>query len=215
MSDTLISVLAAGGAYLLGAIPFGLLVAWLLCGADLRESGSRNVGATNAARVLSGGRPLGWLIIFLLVLGLDACKGAAPVLFLKEVAAPSTPTAAVTAGIGAIVGHLFPVWLKFHGGKGVAVAAGVFLVLDPTSTAVAGGAWLGAVLLTRFVSVASLCATAVFPAVRILRDPGWAFGPGTLATIVGLGVCAIILWRHRANIARLRRGTEPRIGTVP
>lgn len=183
------------GAYLLGAVPSSYL-AGRLAGVDLRQHGSKNVGATNLYRVAGLG--------FAVPAGLfDVAKG-----FLPTFLAPSgTPWLPVAVGVAAVVGHVFPVYLRFRGGKGVATAAGVVLALAPLALAVSAGVWVLTVAVTKFVSLASILAATAFPlAVRLLQpEAGWTLG-------VGIALTAFIVYTHRANIQRLLGGTEPRIG---
>lgn len=202
--------LAALAAYLLGAVPCALLVGKAARGVDLREHGSGNLGATNAVRVL--GLPLG-----LLVLALDAGKGLLPAAGFPALLAqggfavpPWLPP--LLAGL-AVLGHVFPVTLRFRGGKGVATSAGAFAALDPFAFACALGAFLLAVALTRWVSLGSLCAALVLPTASVLwAGPATAFGPERPRTLL-FGLAAVLVFvRHRANVARLLRGAEPRLG---
>jgi glycerol-3-phosphate acyltransferase PlsY len=191
-------------SYLLGAIPFGFVLVRLVKGIDLRTVGSGNIGATNAMRVL--GKPLG-LVAFLL----DFAKGLVPVVAFVPLfaSAPSTPLR-VLMGAAAVVGHVFPIYLRFKGGKAVATGCGALIGLDPLVFVAGGLAWLVAVGLSRMVSVGSLAMAVAFAAAAWWRssahtDGGWLVG-GAVA------LAALIFWRHRANIARIAAGTEPRIG---
>ena len=183
--------------YLLGSIPFAFLLARYLGGVDVRKVGSHNVGATNVWRSTR-------LAIALLVVVLDAAKGVASVL-LARVMAPS-PEVQVAAGLCAIAGHMFPAWLGFRGGKGVATAGGVFGVLAPWATLAATAVFVGVAWLSRFVSLASMAAATA------LAAAAWLL-PGSRGAAVGATVAAgLVLWRHRDNMVRLRSGAEPRIG---
>jgi acyl phosphate:glycerol-3-phosphate acyltransferase len=187
-------------SYLLGAVPTSYLAARLFRGIDLREHGSRNLGATNLYRVL------GWR--YAVPVGLfDAVKGAIPVLvFAPRIS--SSQLVALLCGVVAIVGHVFSVFVRFRGGKGVATAAGVMLALTPVALGVAAVVWAVLVYLTGYVSVGSIAAAAVFPvAVYLLEPPDQ---PGILW--VDVLVAAAIIWFHRANIRRLLQGTENRFG---
>lgn len=182
--------------YLAGSVPFAFLLA-RRAGIDVRIAGSGNVGAANVLRTAGTGRAV-------LVMCLDVGKGALAV----AVAHLANAGAAVTAvtGAAAIVGHIYPVWLRFHGGKGVAVAAGVFAVLTPVATLVACGLFLAIVRATRYISLGSLAATVALP------PAAWLTGaPGAVVATAG-GVAGLIVFRHRANIGRLRAGTERRMG---
>jgi acyl phosphate:glycerol-3-phosphate acyltransferase len=187
-------------SYLIGAIPTSYIAARSLAGIDLREHGSKNLGATNLYRVL------GWR--FALPVGLiDAAKGAVPVLVFARMVS-SSELFALIAGITAVVGHVYSVFVGFKGGKGVATAAGVMLALTPLALGVSLVVWLGLVFLTGYVSVGSIAAAAIFPlAVLWLEHPS---APEILW--LDVGVAAGIIWLHRANIQRLLKGTENRFG---
>lgn len=182
--------------YALGSVPFAFLLA-RRAGVDVRVAGSGNVGAANVLRTT--GAPLG-----VAVMALDISKGAASVWAAQ--AAAGTIDAMAAAGAAAIVGHIYPVWLRFHGGKGVAVAAGVFSVLAPLAAAAAAGVFLTIVWLTRLVSLGSVAATVTLPPVAMISGAP----PQVLAAAIGTG--ALILFRHRANLRRLVRGAERRMG---
>ncbi len=187
-------------SYLLGAVPTSYLAGRLFKGIDLREHGSRNLGATNLYRVL------GWR--FAVPVGLlDAAKGLVPVL----VFAPRVTTSelfALVCGLTAVVGHVFSVFVGFKGGKGVATAAGVMLGLAPAALGVAAAVWVVLVYLTGYVSVGSIAAAAVFPiAVWLIDRPARAE-----MLWLDVAVAAAIIWLHRANIQRLLKGTENRFG---
>ena len=189
-------LLAVVAAYLMGSIPFAQLLSQRR-GVDLRRVGSGNVGATNVLRTL-GVRPA------VLAMMLDAVKGAVAVLVAQRltngVAAP------VLAGLASMLGHVYPVWLRFRGGKGVATAAGAFAVLTPVAVAVAMGVFVLTVALTRFISVGSMVAA--------LTLAGWAIASDS-PTAVGIGAAigaALVIVGHRANVLRLVAGTERRIG---
>ena len=190
---TLLAVLAG---YLIGSLPTGLLVIRALRGVDIRTVGSGNVGATNVYRVAG-------LPVALLVLLIDALKGAAPVL-LARAWAPA-PWVEVLAGLAAIVGHNWSVFMRFAGGKGIAASFGVLSALSPVAAGVALGVWLVVVAVTRYASLASLLAIASVPVVMI-----WRGEPADHVTF-GVVALAFALYRHRGNIARLRAGTELRV----
>jgi len=181
--------------YLAGSVPFAFLLARRL-GVDVRRAGSGNVGAANVMRTTGTGRAVA-------VVALDVAKGAAAV-GLAHLASGGAPLLAAT-GAAAVVGHIYPVWLRFHGGKGVAVAAGVFTVLAPVATAIAVALFVLSVWATRYVSLGSIAASVVLPPAAWLT--------GAPAPIVGAagGSAALILFRHRANLHRLRAGTERRM----
>lgn len=185
-------------AYLLGALPFGLIIARGL-GIDLRSQGSGNIGATNVFRVV--GR--GWGIF---TFTLDALKGFLPAFFFPAFAEVDAAYG-VLFGVAAILGHTFPVYLKFKGGKGVATSAGVLLGVAPLAIAVGFGCWVVCMVLTRYVSLASIVAAAAV-AVTV-----WFEGDKALVVQVVLStMCGLVIWLHRANIRRLINGTENRFG---
>ena len=184
-----------------------MLIARYVAGVDIRKSGSGNIGATNVARVL--GKGLG-----LTVLLLDCLKGALPTLVLPPVLADSGALRlhlAVLTGTAAILGHMFPCWLKFRGGKGVATALGVALALGPIATAVAFALFVICIALTRIVSLSSMLAACTFCGVELwqLRPAPFSQETWSLAAFSTL-VPLLIIVRHRSNLVRLLRGTEPR-----
>ena len=183
-------------AYLVGSVPFAYLLARRR-GIDLRRAGSGNVGATNVLRTagVSSG---------VLAMSLDGLKGALAVIVAERLTAgPATP---VAAGLASIIGHIYPVWLGFRGGKGVATAAGVFAVLAPVALGIASAVFLLAVWVTRYISVGSLAG-----AVTLAVVASAAALPA--AVIAGAIIAAlIIIHRHRGNLSRLFAGTERRVG---
>jgi glycerol-3-phosphate acyltransferase PlsY len=187
-------------SYLVGAIPTSYIAGRLFRGIDLREHGSKNLGATNVYRTL------GWR--YAVPVGLfDIAKGTVPVLlFAPRVS--NSQLFALACGIAAIVGHVFSVFVRFRGGKGVATAAGVMLGLTPLAIGIAALVWMAVVALSGYVSLASVAAAAVFPvAVFLLERPE---RPEILW--VDALVAAAIIWLHRGNIRRLLNGTESRFG---
>ena len=183
------------GGYLLGSVPFGLLITRLAGLGDLRRIGSGNIGATNVLR--TGRRGLAARTVLL-----DGGKGAAAVLL----AAAYGPDTALVAALGAVLGHLFPVWLKFRGGKGMATTLGVLLALAWPVGLLASALWLGCAFAFRYSSLAALTALAAAPALMLwLADIPRAVLAALLALLGFL--------RHRANIRRLLRGEEPKIGS--
>jgi glycerol-3-phosphate acyltransferase PlsY len=185
-------------AYFMGSIPFAFLIVKAAGRGDVRDIGSGNVGATNALRAA------GWRAALPIAI-LDIAKGVAAVLLMRQVTA--NPSWVAAAGLAAIVGHCFPVWLRFKGGKGVATGAGVFFTLAWLPTLAIAGVWVVMLLAFRFVSLASVTAAAAFPvALFFIARPS--------APVVACAVAAalVIIWRHRANLARLVRGEEPRFG---
>jgi glycerol-3-phosphate acyltransferase PlsY len=182
--------------YLAGSVPFAYLLA-RRAGIDVRVAGSGNVGAANVMRTTGTGRAIA-------VMSLDVAKGAAAVA-LAQLASGGAALVAAT-GAAAIVGHIYPVWLRFHGGKGVAVAAGVFAVLAPLATAFAVTLFVLTVWLTRYVSLGSIAATLALP------PAAWLAGAPAAVVSAASGSAALILFRHRGNFRRLRAGTERRMG---
>ena len=181
--------------YLLGSIPFGLVIARVLGLGDLRQIGSGNIGATNVLR--TGNKPAA-----LATLLLDAGKGAIAVLLARHFGGE---TAALVAGAAAFLGHCFPVWLGFKGGKGVATFLGTLIALDWRVGLMACATWLLVALIARISSLSALIAAAMSPVYA------WALGKPALA-VAALFRAVLIFIRHTANIARLLDGTEPRIG---
>lgn len=195
-------VVAIAGAYLLGSIPTGYLVARLR-GVDLRAHGSGNIGATNAFRVLGKG-PGAFVLLA------DALKGSAAVLWMPALAvriAGSTASESLPliAGMASILGHNYTCWLRFKGGKGIATTAGVMATLVPLGLTITFSTWLIVFLTTRYVSVASIIAAIVLPIATMLTSQNRALW--AVALVFG----GLAIWRHRGNLQRLRAGTETRI----
>lgn len=187
------------GSYLLGALPSSYLAGKLTRGIDLRQHGSGNLGATNTFRVL-GPR------IALPVLGFDLLKGWAPTYFFPRWDGGSETAWALLYGAAAIVGHVYPVYMRFRGGKGVATGAGVLLALAPRAVLVGIFVWATVVFLTRIVSLASLAAAvAVPPVILFTRGLGLIFW-------ASIGLSIFVIYAHRSNIRRLLRGEEHRFG---
>ncbi len=195
---------AFAGGYLLGSIPFGLVLTRLAGHGDIRAIGSGNIGATNVLR--TGNKPLA-----LAVLLLDGGKGAVAVL----VAGAFGPDIQVTAAAGALIGHLFPVWLGFRGGKGVATTLGLLLALAPAVGVLACLTWLGVARVSRFSSLAALVAVTLTPVYAALLSEvsvgGWYLSTPQKAELTLL-IAVVVILKHHANIRRLLRGQEPRIG---
>jgi glycerol-3-phosphate acyltransferase PlsY len=183
-------------AYVLGSIPFGYLIVRGRGGGDIRQTGSGGTGATNVSR--RAGKAAGMLTLLL-----DAAKGCAAVLIARVLAGDEWVIAA--AAIAALVGHIFPVWLGFRGGKGVATGVGIFLVLAPIALLCAGVIFVAIVLLTRYVSLGSIIAAVLIPVFV-----WWQSGLGPLLTAAILGAL-LIVFAHRGNIQRLASRTESRI----
>jgi glycerol-3-phosphate acyltransferase PlsY len=182
--------------YLIGSVPFAFLLA-RRAGIDVRVAGSGNVGAANVLRTAGLWRAI-------TVMALDVGKGAAAVAIAH--AASSGAAVPAATGAAAVVGHIYPLWLRFHGGKGVAVAAGVFSVLTPMATLTAALLFLLVVWATRYVSLGSIAATMTLP------PAAWLTGAPAAVVGVASGTAALILFRHRTNILRLLAGTERRVG---
>jgi acyl phosphate:glycerol-3-phosphate acyltransferase len=199
-------VLIAAASYLLGSIPFGYLLVRIFRGEDVRQSGSGNIGATNVSRK----SPL----LGILTLLLDALKGTGAVVLsyvLADhlVAGPPMLEQVTLGALFAVLGHMFPVWLKFRGGKGVATGLGAFALIAPKALLVAAGIFLTVVVISRYVSLGSIVAVAIFPFMA------WRIGqfyasPATLG-MISLA-CLLIIVKHHQNIRRLLSGTESRMG---
>lgn len=185
-----------GFAYLFGSIPSGYVLG-KLSGVDVRQVGSGNVGATNVAR--AAGKRLG-----ILTLLADTLKGMAPVAIGLWMHLPPEAVAAVASA--AFLGHLYPIFLKFRGGKGVATGLGALLVIAPLATMLLVGVFVAVVFPTRLVSLSSIIAAALAPAAL------WLFFQPPPIVWMGAFLAAMIVWRHRGNIQRLLAGTEPRFG---
>ena len=180
--------------YLLGSIPFGLLLTRLAGKGDIRNVGSGNIGATNVLR--TGSRRLAGLTLIL-----DCLKATVAILLAERLFGVASAPFAAT---GAMIGHLYPVWLKFRGGKGVATLLGVLIPLLPVAAAIYAAIWLLLLLTLRISSVAGMTAAISAPiSAFILHSPYFP---------MLLGFAVLVLWKHRENIARLTKGTEPRIG---
>jgi glycerol-3-phosphate acyltransferase PlsY len=189
-------LLAFAFGYLLGSIPFGLLLTLLAGKGDVRKIGSGNIGATNVLRT-------GSKLLAALTLILDCLKATAAVLLAQRLFGPAIGSA---AGAGALIGHLYPVWLGFKGGKGVATFLGVLVALLPVAAAVYVAVWLLLLLTIRISSVAGMGAAISAPIVAAIRH--------SLLLPMLLGFALLVLWTHRQNILRLKAGTEPRIRRV-
>jgi glycerol-3-phosphate acyltransferase PlsY len=192
-----VPVLAVFLAYFVGSIPFALLLARQWGAGDLHGIGSGNIGAANVFR--ASGLKAG-----LLAAMLDIGKGAAGV-FLARRLSGSSATQAV-AGLAAILGHIYPVWLRFRGGKGVATACGVFSMLTPLAVPPALGLFMAAVWLSKYVSVGSVLASIALPPIAYVT------GSPLSAVVSAFGAAAVIVFRHRSNLSRVRLGTERRLG---
>ena len=197
MSREMILSLLIG--YALGSIPFGLLLTWVSGRGDIRKVGSGNIGATNVLR--TGSKPLAAATLIL-----DCLKATAAVLVARQLFSdPLNDLAERYAAAGAMIGHLYPVWLKFRGGKGVATFLGVLIPLLPIAAAVYAAIWLTLLLTIRISSVAGMTAAISAPIVALALHS--SFFP------LLLGFALLVVWKHRENILRLTKGTEPRIGS--
>jgi glycerol-3-phosphate acyltransferase PlsY len=195
-------------AYLLGSIPFGFLLVWLVRKEDIRAKGSGNIGATNVLR--SGAKGLG-----ILTFVLDGSKGYAAVAVAEFLGRAKDPAIiqhlAIVAALFVALGHIFPVWLRFKGGKGVATAFGAFLGLCWPAALSAFVLWLVVVALTRYVSLASILAAFVLPFLTLWLSPGkYSYASGAAVFVC----CWMVIVKHRQNIVRLVQGTEHRFGAA-
>jgi glycerol-3-phosphate acyltransferase PlsY len=193
MTTELMLALALG--YLLGSIPFGLVLTRLGGKGDVRDIGSGNIGATNVLRTGSKALAAATLI-------LDCLKATAAILIAGEV----WPGTESFAAAGALIGHLYPVWLKFRGGKGVATLLGILIPLLWQGAVVYAAVWLGLLLLLRISSVAGIAAAVSAPVSAAVFDEQWLLP-------MFLGFALLVIWKHSANIARLRAGAEPKLGS--
>jgi glycerol-3-phosphate acyltransferase PlsY len=181
--------------YALGSIPFGLLLTRLTGAGDLRSIGSGNIGATNVLRTGRKGLAAATLL-------LDLGKGLCAVLLVRHL----IPGAEIWAALATVIGHCFPVWLGFRGGKGVATAMGVVTGLGWPMGLVYAVVWLGMLAVTRISSLAGMCAAVSAPLAA------WALGYVVYAPVL-VAIAALVIWLHRTNIARLRNGDEPKVGS--
>lgn len=192
MNSTMFIVLAA--AYLIGSIPFGLLLTRAFGKGDIRDIGSGNIGATNVLRTGSKGLAASTLL-------LDAAKGTLAVWLAQRFA----PDYALHAAAGVIIGHLYPLWLRFRGGKGVATLLGVLIALLPMSGLIYAVVWIGLLLVLRISSVAGMAAAASAPISAAV------LGHQDKAPLL-CALALLVIWKHRENIRRLMAGSEPRVG---
>lgn len=190
--------IAAFAGYLLGSIPFGLLITRLAGLGDIRQIGSGNIGATNVLR--TGRKDLAFATLLL-----DSFKAGIAVLLIASISGERN--VGLVAGAFAFVGHCYPIWLGFKGGKGVATYAGLLVFASPLALAVGAPIWLILFALTRISSLAALTAAAVVPLGAYL------LGETQFATFLLLGLSVLVFWTHRENIKRLLSGTEPKFGS--
>lgn len=209
-------ILVAVVAYLLGSIPFGYILVRLFTGADVRAQGSGNIGATNVARTGKKGLAIATLV-------LDALKGWVAVWLVQEGARSifsygphgyvfderGIALLSSLAALFAILGHMYPVWLKFKGGKGVATGLGVFVALAPKAVLIVLAVFIVIVALTRYVSLGSIVASALFPIAFYYLNPSQRT-PAVIAMVCGVSL--LIIWKHRENIRRLVAGNENKLG---
>jgi acyl phosphate:glycerol-3-phosphate acyltransferase len=193
-------LLTAAFSYLLGSIPFGYLLVRIFTGEDVRATGSGNIGATNVARKSP--------FLGFATLVLDAAKGLTAVLLARTLFSGSNCLLMAVAAMFAVVGHLFPVWLKFRGGKGVATSLGAFILLTPKSILCMLVLFLVLAAAFRYVSLGSVAAAGAFPV--LARATGEYQTPRELIIIATVSL--LIIWKHRRNIRRLMAGIEPRLG---
>lgn len=207
MVDSLRPTIVVIVAYLLGSIPFGYLIVRLRVGDDVRESGSGGTGATNVSRRAGALAGVSTLV-------LDALKGVLAIILARVLLGEGGPTIdwfTAAAAVAAIAGHIFPVWLKFRGGKGVATGVGVFFMLAPLAVFCAAIIFVVVVSITRYVSLGSIAAAALIPLFvfmdMVFIKPISDLRPLLIATVVG---ALLIIFAHRGNIRRLVEGTEPK-----
>ena len=218
-------LLIAAASYLLGSIPFGYLLVRIVRGEDVRHTGSGNIGATNVARTSPA--------LGIITLLLDALKGSAAVLLgillspailghlpasqsswrtLLPAAQPAFVTCAALAALFAVIGHMFPLWLTFRGGKGVATGLGAFLIIAPEAVLISAVIFLVLVLVFRYVSLGSIIAVAAFPNLALALHE---YGNHAVALVLMALASVLIIFKHHANIGRLLAGTENRLGARP
>ena len=202
---TLAAVLVV--SYLLGSIPFGYL-AGRVAGIDIRKTGSGNIGATNVVRVL--GKLYGYPVFFLDFLkGLGAVEISVLIATRVQPEWGSPEVFGILAAVSSVIGHCFPLWLKFRGGKGMATSAGALFGLMPLAMLIGLAIWILVFWLTRYVSVASVAAAVALPfVIAILTRLNHSYGKGLFCS--SLCIAAVVIWRHHSNLSRLVHGTEPR-----
>jgi glycerol-3-phosphate acyltransferase PlsY len=201
MNENLLGGLLTVAGYLSGSIPFGVILTRLLVGVDVRTVGSGNIGATNVAR--AGGKKVA-IPVFIL----DVVKAVVPILVAKRLLAglPNGELWTMAVAVAALCGHVFPVWLGFNGGKGVATGVGVFFVLEPIAAIAGLAVWIGVYLTVKISSIGSLGGTAVCALTVLILH-----GMGSPMTWAGFVIAAIIFYRHKENIRRLVTGEEKKV----
>lgn len=205
-----VCVLVSVAAFAFGGIPFGYLVGRLVLKDDIRKFGSGNIGATNVGRVLGWKWGIGVLL-------LDALKGLLPVLLADQLLVTTgyqdpAGYCRLTAGLAAIIGHMYPIWLRLRGGKGVATALGVVAMVSPMCSGIALVCFVSTLLLSRMVSMSSIVASLAFALSHLLRAGAAAWtATGLPLTIFSILIPGLIIWRHRSNMRRILDGTENRI----
>ncbi|MEZ0261793.1 MAG: glycerol-3-phosphate 1-O-acyltransferase PlsY [Alphaproteobacteria bacterium] len=192
-------LVAVIGGYLSGSVPYGLIISKMLGAGDIRAAGSGNIGATNVLRVAGKGAAAATLL-------LDALKGAVPVLVALNVHTSEPQDYAVMAGLAAFFGHLFPVWLKFKGGKGVATALGIIFAFSWQAGGILCGVWLMVAGMTNYSSAGALAAFGLAPLIMLRITENMQLAAMVL-------IISVVIWiKHHANIKRLASGTESKIG---
>jgi len=199
------SVIAIVAAYLLGSVSFSVLFARLFKGIDIRNHGSGNAGATNTLRVLGKGPAI-------LVLVLDICKGVLAV-WLGRWLAPDYDWTPALAGLAAVIGHNWPLYFHFKGGKGIATTIGMLATLCFLPSLIAGIVGILAIVFTRYVSLGSLLFVTLTPVVLIIYSAAGWHDYGTAVLIVSIAIWALAVWRHRGNLVKLKNGTENKLGS--
>jgi glycerol-3-phosphate acyltransferase PlsY len=214
-AQVLVVIAGATASYLVGSAPFAYLAGKLLAGVDIRRVGSGNVGASNLGRAIGGAKGVA---AFLAVFVLDVGKGLAAAWGLAAAARALTGLAdpagliGILYGLLAILGHVFPVWLRFRGGKAVAASCGVMLALAPTEALMALGLWMAVLGVTRYISLASMLAALGLLAARVtVAGRPWEAHAAPLSLLMLL-IAVLVIARHRSNVRRLIAGTEPKIG---
>lgn len=201
MNETLLGALLVVAGYLCGSIPFGVILTRVFLGVDVRRVGSGNIGATNVAR--AGGKK-----IAIPVFVLDVVKAIVPIVLARRLLAgqPHAELWTMAVAVAALCGHVFPIWLGFNGGKGVATGVGVFFVLEPVAAIAGLAVWVGVYLTVKISSIGSLGGTAVCAITVLILH-----GANSPVTWAGLAIAAIIFYRHKENIRRLLTGEEGKV----